>query len=55
MQEAELEDEGEAARLATWDADAANEAFQAQRRAAEQHEAELQQKAEAAILVSVLN
>ena len=51
-QEAELEDEGEAARLAAWDANAANEAFQAQRRAAEEHEAELQRRAEAALLVS---
>ena len=51
-QEAELEDEGEAARLAAWDANVAHEAFQAQRRAAEEHEAELQRRAEAALLVS---
>ena len=52
VQEAELEDEGEAARLATWDAEAANEAFQSQRRAAEEQEAEAQRKAEEAFLVS---
>ena len=45
-------DEGEAARQAAWDAQAASEAFQAQRVTAERKEAEAQRRAEEALLVS---
>ena len=54
-QDAELEDEGEAARQAAWDAEAAHEAFQAQRAAAERREAEAQRRYEEALLVRLLS